>query len=336
MRYLLNLKFSSALFVLLLFAGVSCDTITGDPELPIPLDETLENTGAFLRINSVEVAAFDLADLSTASYTINVEYFDGEGSTLLENVEFYASYQSFGLNPEDRTVIPETDQPVFTVPASAFTENERGLPATTISVPLTAVLDGLGLTTDDVGVEDRFTLRWVLNLTDGRSFSADDAAPAIGGGFYSSPYQANVFTVQALGASEFTGPYMFDSQGAGVFGWETFSDVFEADLTVDPNNTLNGRVFTAEPYADDWGGLAPIDVPITLGRTSTANVGSGGVGTGLGCTVGLAVGRITDPAANGVIIDVSDDSEFTMVLSDNIRGDCGAPPVDVAFTVTKQ
>ena len=101
MRYLLNLKLLSTLFVLLLFAGVSCDTITGDPELPIPLDETLENTGAFLRINSVETAAFDLADLSTAAYTINVEYFDGEGATLLDNVEFYAAYQSFGLNPEN-------------------------------------------------------------------------------------------------------------------------------------------------------------------------------------------------------------------------------------------
>jgi hypothetical protein len=300
------------------------------------LDETLENRGAFLRINSVETAAFDLADLSTAAYTINVEYFDGEDATLLDNVAFYASYQSFGLNPEDRVVIPETEQPFYTVPVSQFSENERGLPATTITVPLTAVLEGLGLSEDDIGVEDRFTLRWVVNLTDGRSFTASDAAPAISGGFYSSPYQAQVFTVQALQASEFTGSYMFDSQGTGVFGWETFSDVFTTDLVVDPNNTLNGRIFTAEPYAEDWGGLAPIDVPISLGRTATAAVGSGGVGTGLGCGVGLAVGPITDPVANGVIIDVSDDSEFTLVISDNIRGDCGAPPVDVAFTVTKQ
>lgn len=333
MKYLLNLKISSALLVLLLVLVSSCST---EPELPIPLDETLENRGAFLRINAVQTAAFDLADLGTAAYTIDVEYFDGEGASLLENVQFYAAYQSFGLNPADRTIIPETDQPVFTVSASEFSENERGLPATTISVPLTAVAEGLGISTDDVGVEDRFTIRWVVNLTDGRSFTASDAAPAISGGFYSSPYQAQVFTVQALQASEFTGTYMFDSQGTGVFGWEVFSDVFESELVVDPNNTLNGRIFTAEPYAEDWGGLAPIDVPISLGRTATAAVGSGGIGTGLGCGVGLAVGPITDPAANGVIIDVSDDSEFTLVLSDNIRGDCDAPPVDVAFTVTKQ
>ncbi|MDX1640169.1 MAG: hypothetical protein R3220_00635, partial [Balneolaceae bacterium] len=310
----LNLKFISALLVVFVI-GVACDTVTGDPELPIPLEETLENRGAFLRINSVNSAAFDLADLSTAAYSIDVEYFDGEDATLLDNVQFYASYQSFGLNPEDRTVIPETDQPVYTVPASQFSENERGLPATTITVPLTAVLEGLGLTTDDVGVEDRFTLRWVLNLTDGRTFSVEEASPAIGGGFYSSPYQAQVFTVQALAADQFVGSYMFDSQNAGVFGWETFSDVFTSDLIVDPDNSLNGRIFTAEPYAEDWGGLAPIDVPISLGRTATAAVGSAGVGTGLGCGVGLAVGPITDPAANGVIIDVSDDSEFTLVIS---------------------
>lgn len=336
MKYL-NFRITSTLMVLLLVVMASCDSISGDPDLPIPLDETLENTGAFLRIASTESAAFDLAVPSEASYTFVGEYFDGEGSTLLEDIDFYASYQSFALQPANRTVIPETSEPVFTIPASEFSINEEtGLPTATISVPLTAVLDGLGLTLNDIGVEDRFNLRWVLNLTDGRTFSAEDASPAVGGGFYNSPYQRTVFTVQALDQSEFVGEYLFEAQNRGVFGWWTFSETFTAELSVDPNNTLNGRVFTAEPYAEDWGGLSPIDMPIALGRTATASTGSNGLSTGLGCAITLAIGPITDLAENGVIIDINDDSQFTMVLGDNVRGACGAGPTDVTFTVTKQ
>lgn len=318
----------------LLIMLVSCDSLVGDPDLPIPLDETMNSTGAFLRITSVESAAFDLADLTSAAYIFQAEYFDGEGSTLLESVDFYVAYTSFGLQSADRTVIEETPQPILTVPASAFAVSEEtGLPTTTITVPLTTVLDGFGdaLTEDDIGVEDRFDLRWVVNLTDGRSFTAKDASPAMTGGFYNSPYAARVFTVQALGEAEFVGSYTFESQNTGVFGWWTFSETFQAELSVDPNNTLNGRVFTAEPYAEDWGGLAPITVPIALGRTATA---SSEVGTGLGCGAGLAIGAVTDNT-NAVIIDINDDSQFTLVLGDNTRSDCSTGPVDVAFTVTK-
>lgn len=332
MKYLNN-RITSALMVLLLVALVSCDTISGDPDLPIPLDETLENTGAFLRITNVQTAAYDLAVAQEAAYTIDVEYFDGEGSTLLESVDFYVGYTSFALDPADATTIPETSSPFMTVPASDFSENEDGLPSTTISVPLTDVAAAVGLDIADVGVEDRFDIRWVVNLTDGRSFSAEDASAPITGGFYNSPYAARVFTVQALDETEFSGEYLFEAQGTGVFGWQTFSESFTTELSVDPDNTLNGRVFTAEPYAEDWGGLAPITVPIALGRTATA---TSEVSSGLGCTLALAIGPITDQAANGVIIDIEDDSQFTMVLGDNTRGACGTGPVDVAFTVTKQ
>ncbi|NBB75980.1 MAG: hypothetical protein GVY02_01255 [Bacteroidetes bacterium] len=336
MRYLTN-RITSALLVLLLVALVSCDSVSGDPDLPIPLDETLENTGAFLRILSVETAAFDLADRSTAAYTIEVEYFDGEGSSLLQDVDFYAGYTSFALDPANQTTVPETADPFLTVPASAFTENENGNPQATISVPLTAVASALGLDVNNIGVEDRFDLRWVVNTTDGRSFSASDASAPVQGGFYSSPYSARVFTVQALDETAFAGDYLFEAQGTGVFGWQTFSSSFTTELSVDPDNTLNGRVFTAEPYAEGWGDvegpLNPITVPIALGRTATA---TGEVTTGLGCTLSLAVGPITDQAANGVIINIDDDSQFTMVIGDNTRGACGTGPVDVAFTVTKQ
>lgn len=321
--------FIPALLVML----VSCDTLSGDPDLPIPLEETMNNTGAFLRIASVQSAAFDLADMETATYAFEGEYFDGEGSTLLENVEFYASYESFALDPANVVTIDETTDPVFTVPSSAFSvDEESGLPTANISVPFLSVAEGLGLDTANVEIEDKFTLRWDVNLTDGRTFTAKDASPALGGGFYNSPYRSTVFTVKQLPESDFVGTYTFEAQNTGVFGWWTFSETFNADLSVDPANTLNGRVFTAEPYAEDWGGLAPITVPIALGQTAAV---TSEVGTGLGCGVGLAVGPLTDDN-NKTLIDVEDDSQFTLVLADNTRSDCGATPTDIFFTVTKQ
>ena len=51
--------------VLVVTTLISCDALVGDPELPIPLDETLASTGAFLRVLSVESSGFDVADLAT-------------------------------------------------------------------------------------------------------------------------------------------------------------------------------------------------------------------------------------------------------------------------------
>lgn len=330
MRYLTN-RITSALMVLLMVALVSCDSITGDPDLPIPLDETLNNTGAFLRVLNVESAAFDIADRSSASYTIDVEYFDGEGSSLLENVEFYAAYESFALDPGNTVTIPETSDPFLTIPASEFSKNENGLPAATISISLADVAEALGLDPADVGIDDVFEIRWVVNTTDGRSFSVDDASAAIQGGFYSSPYFARVAAVQSLEESEFTGEYLFEAQGTGAFGWQMFSSSFTAELRIDPDNTLNGRVFTATPYTNSPYQLDPITVPIVIGNTATARTD---VATGHLCTLDATIGPITD-SQNRELIDIEDDSQFTLVLGDNTQGACGTSPTDVTFTVTK-
>ena len=54
--------------VSLLIVGtlVQCDALVGDPDLPIPLEETMANTGAFLRVLAVTSleSGFDVADLS--------------------------------------------------------------------------------------------------------------------------------------------------------------------------------------------------------------------------------------------------------------------------------
>lgn len=330
---------TSIFLVFLMLSLFSCEQTTstsGGPQLKELLDESKQSTGAFLRVAAVQSAAFDLAVPNEAAYTFKAEYEDGKGNSLLKNVEFYVGYESFALDPSQRETIDETSDPFFTVSASKFEEDSKsGLPTATVSVPLTEAVSALpNLSMSDLGVGDSFKLRWKINLTDGRSFSVDESSAPVSGGFYSSPFFARVKTVQKLPEDKFTGMYHFEAQGTGVFGWPTFYPSFDAELSVNPDNTLNGRVFTAKPYPPEHTGwdLAPIEVPIALGPTATP---SATVGTGLGCSAGLAVGPMSNPAANGVIIDVTDDSEFTLVVGDNVRADCGASPVDVTYTVTK-
>jgi len=334
MKYLRSKLLTSILVVGVVFVVASCDSLAPKPDLPIPLDKVQHSNGAFLRIASVNSAAFDLAKPDQAAFSFRAEYVDGKDNSLLKNVEFYSDYTSFALDPTKQKHLEETSKPIYTVSASEFTPiDSTGVPSTVISVPLTKVLAGFSnLTKDSLGVGDTFHLRWVVNLTDGRSFSVDDASPAIQGGFYNSPYNARVKTVQKVPENMFVGSYHFVAQNKGVFGWDTFQASFDADLSVDQSNTLNGRTFSAVPYPNSGFALAPITMHIALGPTATATSESY---THLGCSAGLYIGPMSNPEQNGVIIDVTDDSGFTMVLGDNTEADCGTGPVDVTYKVTK-
>jgi len=320
------------LFPFLTLGIVACSV---DPNLPFDLDESLENNGAFLRINSVEIAAFDLADIDNAAFQMNVEYFDKEVGKLLDNIEFSVSYTNFHLDSADRIDIPQSE-PFMSLTPGDFEPGDKGLPTTTVTIPFTEVISALGLTQEEVGVEDRFTISWVINLTDGRSFSGQNSSPAVtGGSFFSAPGQANVFTVQALDETEFVGTYRFTQTAPGPIAGlglsYIFGETFEAELSVDPDNTLNGRIFSVEPYPE-FGGLSQVTVPIAIGRTAT--VAPDNIGTGIGCSEGLSFGSPTS-SDNLVEINVDDDSQFTLVLTENKLADCGVGPGDVVLQAEK-
>jgi hypothetical protein len=317
-----------------ILAGLtSCDV--NNPKLPFDLDESLENNGAFLRVNEVISNAFELADPENAAYTIRVEYFDKENGGLMQNIEFFADYTRFFLNPDDELYIPETG-PVITLNPNDFTIGDRGRPEATITVPFTTVINTLNLSAGDVKVEDRFLLKWIINLTDGRSFGSANSSPDVtGGAFFRAPGQARISAIQQLDETAFTGLYGFTQREPGpVPGAGTewlFGESFEAELSVDSTNIHHGRVFTMEPYPGA-GELDPVTVPIALTRTAT--VAADEIVTGHGCREGLAFGRARS-TANLVEIDVNNDSEFVLVLTENVRVDCAVGPGDIIFDVEK-
>lgn len=323
--------------VVLLISLAACSV--NEENFPVPLDEVLNNNGAYLRILEVESAGFDILDLENAAYIFNGEVFDREEGDLLESVDFYASYTS-----ADGTTVSETSDPIETYPASAFTRGgDRNLPQTTINISIDEVLGPLGLTTDDLLIGDTFSVRWVLNLTDGRSFSTSDANTVVtGGAFFSSPYLANVGVVAAIPQDEFVGTYQFTqlnpSSLGPVFGVpQVYSGMqFTADITVDPNNTLNGRVFQ-EAYLAAFG-AAPHDnnIQISLANDTAENsvTLAGYFGSGLSCG-GPELGLDAESEQISQF-DINDDSSFLMVIQENPLAGCGGTPTNVQFQVVKQ
>lgn len=338
MKYL-NFKITSALLVLLLVALVSCDTISGDPELPIPLEQTMSNTGAFLRIVSVESSGFDVADLATAEYAIIGEVSDVENGELVESIAFYASYIATGETSPP--TVPETNDPISTFSASELEVHEdSGLPRGRFAVSLQDIMAALNLEIDDLNLGDTFNVRWEVILEDGRSFTAADASPAVGGGFYNSPYNANAGVVQGVPQDLFVGEYTItQNNNSATFNpiWSDFS--VTTTLQVDPANGLNGRVM-----ALSYLGGFPQDFELTFFRrqdfqtfTATDNwvsVPPPAFELGVGCSaIGLRFSSVPDETITS--FDVNDDSQFTFAIIDNPDGDCGGGAAQVTFTATK-
>jgi len=317
----------------ILFAIVSCDAFS-DPDLPIPLDETMENTGAFLRIIDVESAAFDILNLNTAAFVFNGEYWDDEDQSLLDNVQFYSNYRAAEDQRPDvgRTLVKTYDAADF------GTNDATGWPSQRFEITIAEINDVMGIDgpTENL-LGDRYQLDWVLNLTDGRSFTSDEMSPAITGGFFNSPNQRNVDVVAAIPEDEFVGLYQFTQLDAGDFGLVYTTAVFEAEITIDPANTINGRVFREEYLGALGFEVGPRDQPFTVALANDiANNSvtlSTTVGAGLGCSpLGLFVGPEQENVSD---FDLDDDSSFIFGLTENVEGDCGGAPTPVRFLVEK-
>jgi hypothetical protein len=159
--------------------------------------------GAVLRKLEITSGSYNLSDLNSA-FSVVVEEQDEEYGALLSEVDVYVSGgQASG------------EAMVKTIPASAFTIGDKGLPVTEISVTLGEALTALGLGTN-YGVGDVFGIRLSLKLTDGREFSAASASGSLQGSYFSSPF----FYTSAILCTPKPGDYVVDMQDSYGDGWQ--------------------------------------------------------------------------------------------------------------------
>jgi hypothetical protein len=232
--------------VLLLLSVVVLSSCESDDKA---IDQVFDGVeyGAVLRKLEITSASYNLTDLNSA-FSVIVEEQDEEYGALLSEVDVYVSKN--GGN----------EAMAFTVPASAFTIGDKGLPVTEISVTLGEALTALGLGSD-FGVGDEFGIRLSLKLTDGREFSAASASGSLQGSYFASPF---LYT-SAILCTPKPGDYVVDMQDSYGDGWQ--GDGIKVTFDGGPRDAEEVFIGLLSAYA-------PGGVPISSG-SDTLNVPEG-------------------------------------------------------------
>lgn len=328
----------------LLVAAVGCEY--NEDALPVNIDTVVNNNGGYLRIIEVKTGALNVAkpyDGASSIYNIVGELYDSKEGDLVTEVAFYVRRTG---TTAART-IAETANPFKTIQKAAFARGHGAfgdLPRAEINITLNEVRTALGFADADVQVGDIYRLRWVVKLSNGKSFTNTDVNPAITGAFFSSPYAANSEVVLALDPDKFIGNYTFVQRAPSTSVATAFADgwiweaakTFSRSLAVNPNNRLTGRTFSAQPLKEFNAPTASYSMSFTISEAGVASnrvtLGSS-VGTGLGCGgVAISYGASTSALSN---FDQANDNAFVLVVSENVGAACGQPRVDVIFDVTK-
>lgn len=154
-----------------------------------------------------------------------------------------------------------------------------------------------------------------------------------------------LFQIAELSDDQFTGTYAFtqlepSSSVAGEFseGWLfDESQVFTAELHLNPASSPNGRIFTASPLPEfgEFETDFPILFEIEQHPDSNAVTLETEVSIELYCDDDESIMYGPATMSNAGSFDVNDDSEFTLVISDNSNSKCDLGPDDITFQATK-
>ncbi|MBP2830952.1 hypothetical protein J8281_02030 [Aquimarina sp. U1-2] len=132
-----------------------------------------------------------------ANYILTIEEQDKEGGELLKEVDIFVSFidntrvDTNGDNKIDENDVNlTTEEALFkTLTPSDFQPGERGVPISIITFTAEELIAFTEVAEGSIQGKDDFKLRFALELTDGRTFSVDDANGNVSGGsYFSSPY----------------------------------------------------------------------------------------------------------------------------------------------------
>ncbi len=188
-------KYYSTLLASIILFGCSSDDKT--------VDQVLDGVtnGAILRTIDIDNNLV-YNDITTrfetgSDYTIILEEQDASNGELLSEVEIYARFvENTRVDTNGDNVVNDEDDNlsteeglIRTLTAADFGTGERGVPTSTITFTAEELVSFTGVDESKIEGKDDFALRFVLKLTDGRSFSVDDASGNVSGGsYFSSPY----------------------------------------------------------------------------------------------------------------------------------------------------
>ncbi|MBO0590428.1 hypothetical protein I2486_03320 [Cellulophaga sp. E16_2] len=161
---------------------ISCDND------PATVEQVLDNktSGGILRTLDSS-GSFDLFRTEN-TFAVTLEEQDETEGALIDRVDITVDFvdnNKTGSTGDDTTL----GIAFGAIPASSFTTGSRNLPTADFSYTMEEALTAMGISILDVLPDDVITINLELLFTDGRSFSAADAAVTVtGGSFFSSPF----------------------------------------------------------------------------------------------------------------------------------------------------
>ena len=192
-------------------------------------------------------------------FTATIEEHDTENGALMQNIEIYVSLNS-GAEKLFQTLQP-----------SEFTTGPTGLPRTDISVSLGDAMATLGLSSSEYTGGDAVNINLKLNLTDGRSFGADQATGSMTGSYFKSPYKYAKI-IKCIPLSAVPGIYTFNMADSYGDGWQGGGILVTVDGVVTKYAVPdNGDATGLETYVgNDSSGYATLTIPAGASTMSFA------------------------------------------------------------------
>lgn len=327
--------------VLLLVAATGCKY--NEDALPVNIDTVVNSNGAFMRLVQIQTQGIDILNYTADSsvYRAIGEIYDAKEGDLVTEIEFYVRRSG----ASSARTIAETATPFKVVPRSAFARGHGAFgdfPRALINITVADVRAALGFG-NDIAIGDTYHLRWVIKLSNGKSFTTTDASPVLSAAFFNSPYAAACNVVSSVDKTKFIGSYTFSQLSpstsvAGAFenGW-IFNNAqnFTRNISLDAANEFDGRVFTSNPLGSYGTAAVNYRVRLAVAAAKANNRArlNGTFSTGLGCSgVTIAYGPETITTSN---FDQDNDASFTFVVRENVNAACGVGIAHVVFTVTK-
>lgn len=189
-----------------------------------------EQRGAVLRTIDYPDSAQEIP-IGDSDYMFEVmlEEQDQQSGDLLASVDVFVGFRDNTVDPGDPD-LDKAEVPFASIPASDFTTGEFGLPRASFSASLSELLGAVGLQEADIFVTggDQFTIRFELNLTDGRMFTDANNSGTITGSYFSSPFLYTPVVVCPPQAPT-PGTWLIEMQDSYGDGWNGAS----IDITVD-------------------------------------------------------------------------------------------------------
>jgi hypothetical protein len=275
--------FLGLLFAIILFSCGESNTT---------FDEVEDNLtrGAVLRTIAIPNPTFNFLDTSSI-WSVELEEQDAKNGALFQEIELFVRH----TNSVTETTSAEVA--LKTISASTFSPGPNGLPRGTVSASFAEVLAALDLNPGDYFSADQFTIRLVVVLTDGRTYSDNASGGVTGGSFFSSPYSYSVQFACPLTDVDplFTGTYevTFDA-------WADYEEGDEIEVVADDTDPLSFRILsTNNPFIANPDTsymlvtINPDDGSVTVSSNECFDYGPGFcldvIGTG---TVGTCTGDI--------------------------------------------